>query len=164
MFHHVYILLDAVDESHWDGPRKDVLRALEAMRNRGLQGLHLFTTSPDEPDIGDSLDISATQQVTMQNVGIDKDIADSITSGVEERPFRLRPKASVSLEYPSRWERCCQSIFWDHGNPQTKYRATNHAAVQKSRLGAEESPSEDVRYQDRSQEHSKNRIAIRRTV
>ena len=141
-----------------------MLRALEAIRNRGLQGLHLFITSPDEPDNRGSLDISATQQVTMQNVGIDKDVADFITSGVEEKPFRLHPKASLNFEYPSRWERCCQSIFWNQGNSQTKYKATDHAAVHESRLGTEESPSEDVRHQDRSQEHSKSRISMRRTV
>ena len=33
-FHHVYILLDALDESPRNGPREDVLRALEAVRNR----------------------------------------------------------------------------------------------------------------------------------
>ena len=88
-FHHVYILLDALDESPRNGPREDVLHALDAVRNRGLQGLHLFVTSRDEPDIRDSLDISATQQVTMQNVGIDKDIADFI-SGRFDVDRRLR--------------------------------------------------------------------------
>ena len=88
-FHHVYILLDALDESPRNGPREYVLNALETMRNWGVQGLHLFITSRDEPDIRDSLDISATQQVTMQNAGIDQDIVDYI-SGRFDTERRLR--------------------------------------------------------------------------
>ena len=59
-FHQVYIMLDALDESPRNGPREYVLDALEAMRNWGVQGLHLLVTSRDEPDIRNSLDISAT--------------------------------------------------------------------------------------------------------
>ena len=88
-FHQVYIMLDALDESPRNGSRVYVLNALEAMRDWGVQGLHLFVTSRDEPDIRDSLDISATQQVTMQNAGIDKDIADFI-SGRFDADRRLR--------------------------------------------------------------------------
>ncbi len=78
-FHQVYIMLDALDESPRIGPRDYMLDALQEIRKWGVQGLHLFFTSRDEPDIRDSLDISATQQVTMQNAGIDKDIADFIS-------------------------------------------------------------------------------------
>ena len=88
-FHQVYIMLDALDESPRNGSRVYVLDALEAMRDWGVQGLHLFVTSRDEPDIRDSLDISVTQQVTMQNAGIDKDIADFI-SGRFDADRRLR--------------------------------------------------------------------------
>ena len=88
-FHQVYIVLNALDESPRNGPREYVLDALEAMRKWGVQGLHLFVTSRDEPDIRDSLDISATQQVTMQNAEIDKDIADFI-SGRFDADRRLR--------------------------------------------------------------------------
>ena len=88
-FHQVYIMLDALDESPRNGPREYVLDTLESMRNWGVQGLHLFFTSRDEPDIRDSLDISANQQVTMQNAGIDKDIADFI-SGRFDADRRLR--------------------------------------------------------------------------
>lgn len=88
-FHQVYIMLDALDESPRNGSRVYVLDALETMRDWGVQGLHLFVTSRDEPDIRDSLDISVTQQVTMQNAGIDKDIADFI-SGRFDADRRLR--------------------------------------------------------------------------
>ena len=88
-FHHVYIILDALDESPRNGPREYVLDALEEMRNWSVQGLHLFVTSRDESDIRGSLDLSATQQVTMQNAGIDKDITDFI-SGRFDTDRRLR--------------------------------------------------------------------------
>lgn len=88
-FHQVYIMLDALDESPRNGPRQGVLDALEAMRTWCAQGLHLFVTSRDEPDIRDSLDLSATQQVIMQNAGIEKDISDFI-SGRFDTDRRLR--------------------------------------------------------------------------
>ena len=78
-FHHVYILLDALDESPRSGPRGHVLDTLETMRQWGVGHLHLFVTSRDEPDIHRSLDLSAIQQVTMSNAGIDRDIVDFIS-------------------------------------------------------------------------------------
>ena len=88
-FHQVYIMLDALDESPRNGPREHVLDALETIRNWGIQGLHLFITSRDEPDIRDSLDNFATQQVKMHNAGIDNDIANFI-SGRFDADRRLR--------------------------------------------------------------------------
>ena len=79
-FHQVYVLLDALDESSRNGPRRDVLNVLETIRNWGLQGLHLLFTSQDERDIHESFDQSNAQQIIMQNTGIDKDIADFISS------------------------------------------------------------------------------------
>lgn len=79
-FHHAYILLDALDESPRNGPRKHVLDALEAMRNWGLRSLHLFVTSRDESDIRENLDLSPAQQVDMQNSKMDRDINDFISS------------------------------------------------------------------------------------
>ena len=88
-FHQVYIMLDALDESPRNGPRGYVLDALETMRKWGLRGLHLFVTSRDEPDIRDSLDLPATQQIRMRNTGVDKDITDFI-SGRFDADRRLR--------------------------------------------------------------------------
>ncbi|KAK3173425.1 hypothetical protein OEA41_006754 [Lepraria neglecta] len=88
-FHQVYIMMDALDESPRNTAREDVLDAIETMRKWSLQGLHLFVTSRDEPDICDSLDLSATQQVIMQNAGINKDIADFI-SGRFDTDRKLR--------------------------------------------------------------------------
>ena len=78
-FQHVYIMLDALDESPRDGPRGHVLDALETMRGWALQGLHLFVTSRDERDIHEFFDLSAAQKVAMQNPGIDQDIANFVS-------------------------------------------------------------------------------------
>ncbi|MCJ1430068.1 hypothetical protein MMC29_007983, partial [Sticta canariensis] len=82
-FHHVYIALDGLDESPRDGPREKVLDILNSMQNWSVQGLHLFLTSRDEPDIRDSLDLCTKQEVKMQNVGIDKDIANYISARLD---------------------------------------------------------------------------------
>ena len=79
-FEQVYIMLDALDESPPSGPRGYVLEALETMRGWALQGLHLFITSRDERDIHESLNLSTTQKVAMQNAGIDQDIANFISA------------------------------------------------------------------------------------
>lgn len=78
-FRHVYILLDALDESPRSGPRGYVLETLETMRQWGARHLRLFVTSRDEPDINESLDLAAIQKVTMSNAGIDRDIFDFIS-------------------------------------------------------------------------------------
>lgn len=77
-FHHVYIVLDALDESPRTGARDCVLETLEAMKEWSFRGLHLLVTSRDELDIRDSLNPSLDQQVKMDHAGIDKDIADFI--------------------------------------------------------------------------------------
>lgn len=77
-FHQVYIMLDALDESPRNAARECVLDAIETMRKWSLHGLHLFFTSRDERDIYEFFDLSTTQQVTMQNAGIDKDISNFI--------------------------------------------------------------------------------------
>ena len=87
-FRNVYIALDALDESPQGGPRQRVLDTLNVMQNWGIQGLHLFITSRDEPDIRNSLDLYI-QQVAMRNGEINKDIASSI-SGRLDSDRRLR--------------------------------------------------------------------------
>ncbi|MCJ1429570.1 hypothetical protein MMC29_007485 [Sticta canariensis] len=82
-FGHVYIALDGLDECPSDGSREFVLDTLNAMRGWCIQGLHLFITSRDEPDIRNSLDLHKKQQIQMRNSGIDKDIADSISARLD---------------------------------------------------------------------------------
>ena len=88
-FHHVYIVLDALDESPRLGARGHVLDTIEVMQKWFLPGLHLLVTSRDEPDIRNSLDLSLNQEVKMRNAGIDKDISDFIASQLHENR-RLR--------------------------------------------------------------------------
>ena len=78
-FQHVYIMVDALDESPRDGPRGHVLDTLETMRGWALHGLHLFVTSRDERDIHDFFDLATTQKIAMHNDGIDQDIAKLIS-------------------------------------------------------------------------------------
>ena len=92
-FQHVYIMLDALDESPRDGPRGHVLDALETMRSWGQKGLHLFVTSRDELDIHDSLALPIACQLKMQNGENQKDIADFISSRLDtdRRLWKLLP-------------------------------------------------------------------------
>ncbi len=82
-FQHVYIMLDALDESPRDRARDFVLDTLEKMREWGLQGLHFFITSRNEPDIHESLNLFSTQDVIMKNTGIDQDIVNFISSRLD---------------------------------------------------------------------------------
>ena len=82
-FRDVYIVLDALDESPGNGPREHVLDALEAMRNWGAHCLHLFVTSRNESDIRESLNLSVTQEVRMQNAGINTDIENFISGRLD---------------------------------------------------------------------------------
>ena len=88
-FQHVYIFLDALDESPGNGPREYLLKALETVQKWGVQGLHLFLTSRDLPDIRESLGLPTTQRIVMRNEGMDKDIMDFI-SGQLNGDGRLR--------------------------------------------------------------------------
>ena len=92
-FSNVYIVLDALDESPSNGQRKYVLDALEAMRNWGVQSLHLFVTSRNESDIRDSLDLTLVQEIDVHNGEMDRDINDFVSSRLDKdrRLLKLRP-------------------------------------------------------------------------
>ena len=83
-FHHVYIILDALDEIPRNGAREDVLDRLEMMQNWSFKGLHLLVTSRDLSDIRSSLKFSFDQEVKMRNTGIDKDIENLISSRLHD--------------------------------------------------------------------------------
>ncbi len=82
-FRHVYIFLDALDESPQNASREHVLDALGKMRKWHAKCLHLFVTSRDESDIRWSLDLSTKYQVKMQNSKLDKDIRTFISSRLD---------------------------------------------------------------------------------
>ena len=83
-FRHVYFFLDALDESPRTGPREFVLDSLEIMQKWGVPSLHLFVTSRDEPDIGESLNSLAIQPIEMRNAGIDEDITNFVSGRLSE--------------------------------------------------------------------------------
>ncbi|KAK4155947.1 ankyrin repeat-containing domain protein [Chaetomidium leptoderma] len=87
-FDHVYIILDALDESPRGKHREYVLEALNDMRGWPGPGLHLLVTSRDEQDIREHLDPPAEQVVPMKNESIDADIA-SFVSGHLKTNHRL---------------------------------------------------------------------------
>lgn len=102
-FCHVYIILDALDESPRNVSRERVLDALETMQNWGLQCLHLLVTSRDDPDIRESFDLSPAYQIKMQNSGIDRDIRDFISGRLDTDrrlknvlPYRERVQESLA--------------------------------------------------------------------
>lgn len=78
-FSHVYVLLDALDESPRYSQRDGVLMAIQTMRKWLLPGLHLLVTSRDEPDIRQSLNPTEDNEVILKNDKIDQDIGNFIS-------------------------------------------------------------------------------------
>jgi ankyrin repeat domain-containing protein 50 len=83
-FEHVYIILDALDESPRTKHRRGVFEALVIIREWLEPGLHLLVTSRDEADIRgvlhDELCASPDEIVSMKNDSVDSDIASFISS------------------------------------------------------------------------------------
>ena len=80
-FNHVYILIDALDESprHPGDSQEHVLQALDSIRCWSISGLHLLVTSRDEYAIRIGLDALESQQVLLRNSEVDEDIARYIS-------------------------------------------------------------------------------------
>ena len=93
MFDHVYIFIDALDESPRDNHRGGVLQALADLRVWSEPGLHLLVTSRNETDIRDvlcdELGASGDEIILMKNESIDRDIA-AFTSQYLRDNRRLR--------------------------------------------------------------------------
>ncbi|PLN82631.1 hypothetical protein BDW42DRAFT_184666 [Aspergillus taichungensis] len=85
-FHHVYVLLDALDESPRYNQRDGVLEAIETIRSWRFPGLHLLVTSRNEIDIRKSLDPACDQDIPMKNTGIDEDIASFVHYQLNNNP------------------------------------------------------------------------------
>lgn len=88
-FQHVYILLDALNESPRYRPRDGVLDTLEKMRAWSLPGLHLLVTSRDEPNIRESLGPTPDQDIIVKAAEVDKDIVDFVSYQLDN-DYRLR--------------------------------------------------------------------------
>lgn len=82
--HHVYIILDALDEVPLSTARENVLNSIKTMQDWSITGLHILVTSRDLPDIRTSLSFSLDQEVKMRNAGIDEDIENFISSRLHE--------------------------------------------------------------------------------
>lgn len=99
---HVYILLDALDESPSEKARPEVLSMISAVRQWQLPGLHLLVTSRDNPDIRDHLESMPLSdemgEVKLKNDGIQDDIFQFVSYQVENDP-QLR-----------RWGKQCEKI------------------------------------------------------
>jgi hypothetical protein len=78
-FQHVYIFLDALDESPRQTHRQDMLQSLESIRQWSEDRLHLLVTSRDEVDIRMELSATPEETIILKNDGIDKDIATFIS-------------------------------------------------------------------------------------
>jgi uncharacterized protein YukE len=91
-FEHVYIILDALDESprtqNGKNIRRSVLEALATIRKWSEPGLHLLVTSREETDILDALhdDLYTLPDkiVSMKNVSVDSDIASFISGRLKD--------------------------------------------------------------------------------
>jgi hypothetical protein len=91
-FEHVYISLDALDESprnlHGKNIRRSVLEAIATIRKWSEPRLHLLVTSREETDIRDALHddlyTSPDEIVSMKNASIDSDIASFISSYLKD--------------------------------------------------------------------------------
>ncbi|KAM7182918.1 Ankyrin repeat-containing domain protein [Rhypophila sp. PSN 637] len=88
MFDHVYILLDALDESPRGKHRDGVLEVLVAIRKWEEPGLHILVTSRKEPDIReairDQLGAMGGDVLSMENSSVDQDITNYIARHLQE--------------------------------------------------------------------------------
>lgn len=88
MFEHVYILLDALDESPRDKHRDGVLEVLVAIRKWEEPGLHILVTSRKEPDIRHAIrnELGATDGdvLSMENSSVDQDITNYVARHLQE--------------------------------------------------------------------------------
>lgn len=103
VFEHVYIILDALDESPRNEHRRGVLEALVIIREWSEPGLHLLVTSRDETDIRDALRdelyASPDEIVSMKNDSVDSDIASFVSSYLKDsRKLRKWEKYHDQIE------------------------------------------------------------------
>ncbi|KAF3482178.1 ankyrin repeat-containing protein [Arthroderma uncinatum] len=79
-FQHVYIFLDALDESPRYTHRDEVLDVVTLIQSWSLPGMHLFVTSRDEVDIRNRLNPTTDEEEVMRNNAINQDISNFISA------------------------------------------------------------------------------------
>ncbi|KFZ15421.1 hypothetical protein V502_05625 [Pseudogymnoascus sp. VKM F-4520 (FW-2644)] len=106
-FEHVYIILDALDESprnkNGKNLRRGVLEALVIIQKWSEPGLNLLVTSRDETDIRDvlcdDLQTPPDEIVSMKNASVDSDIASFISGYLKDsRELRKWEKYHDQIE------------------------------------------------------------------
>jgi hypothetical protein len=84
---HIYILLDALDESPVDISRAEVLSVIDTLRQWQLPGLHLLVTSRDVPDIRDHLQFPTfnkdVEHISLKNESVRDDISRFVAFQVD---------------------------------------------------------------------------------
>lgn len=80
---HVYLLLDALDESPEDTSRVEVLSVVDTIQTWELPGLHLLVTSRNVEDIRASLQTHTCEVVPLRNDDVDNDILQYVSHQVE---------------------------------------------------------------------------------
>ena len=118
VFEHVYIILDALDESprnlHGKNIRRSVLEVLATIRQWSEPGLHLLVTSREETDIRDALYnnlyTSPNEIVSMKNVSVDSDIA-SFISGRLKYSRELRRWANYHSQIESALAKRSKGVY-----------------------------------------------------
>jgi ankyrin repeat domain-containing protein 50 len=80
---HIYLLLDALDESPAETSRADVLSIIGTIRRWQLPGLHLLVTSRNIVNIRESLNTEANDMVQSENNDVDQDILRYVSYQVE---------------------------------------------------------------------------------
>ncbi|KAF4981773.1 hypothetical protein FZEAL_2495 [Fusarium zealandicum] len=84
-FEHVFIFVDAVDESPRDTYRANVLGTLNEIRKWDETGLHLLVTSRDEPDIRETLFPGADEDMKLSRKDVNRDISSFVTDHLEAK-------------------------------------------------------------------------------
>jgi ankyrin repeat domain-containing protein 50 len=85
-FQDVYVVIDALDESPRGERRDPVLETLAEMHGWLIGGLHILITSRDEADIRDGLSPQTSDEVSMDNKDVDKDIEDYVVQRLRNDP------------------------------------------------------------------------------
>lgn len=87
---HVYILIDALDESPVETSRAEVLSVINTIREWQLPGMHLLVTSRDASDIRTHLQFPTLDQggehILLKNDNIQQDIARFVAFQVDHDP------------------------------------------------------------------------------
>jgi ankyrin repeat domain-containing protein 50 len=97
--HHVFIVIDALDECPKGEERDCLLTVLSDIESKSLQNLHTLVTSRREPDIEENLAAFLTSQpISLQGSEVDWDIRSHISSVLATDPKLKKWSEDVKQE------------------------------------------------------------------